>query len=463
MRVVVTHNVAEEPGEPPGSLEPIRRALELLGHNAELLPITYDTLPGIERIEADFVLNLCDGSGIDGCPGLEVLAALERLRLPYSGAGPRFYAASSGKWRMKRAFASRSIPVPRGAVMPSTQVALPSGLRYPLIVKPRHGYGSIGLDDASVVHELSALRCAIERVADSGDDAFVEEYVEGREITVAIVGPWRRPVVLPPLEIRFGAAFDGGPAIRSFASKYDEASELYHGFDTLCPAPLEPAVEARVKQVARRAYAALAGSGYGRVDIRLSASGEPFVLEVNANPSLEIGPDPVDCATFPLIAFGHGWSAERLLAELIEVGLRRTAEPSFPRYAPRRSGGRLTAHALCAIDTGAFVAPFGPVYPLLRTRRPRPTLPGIVQTRTGQDIVVEPHVRALNASDPANTRLDAEGRAIVASRRIEADEALSFDFSTPIGLASRARRPPVLGRRRGAVNRGSGRVAADLE
>ncbi len=280
----------------------------------------------VAGLQCEAVLNLCDGSGRerDGMPGLEALAALERRGLPYTGSRAAAYAIGSDKVAMKERFVACDVPTPAWQVVTSADAPLSPELlaRLPLIVKPRDGGGSAGIRLASVVHGEGALRERIAEVCAVYGQALIEEYVDGREVTVGVLDTPRGPRVLPPLEVRFGASFPADRRIRTFDTKWDVSSPLYNDFELICPAPMSLMMRRRVQQVARAAYAAIEGSGYGRVDLRLDERG-PFVLEVNPNCSLEWSDEDVGgCAMLPTAARAAGIDYPTLLRELLAGAFR---------------------------------------------------------------------------------------------------------------------------------------------
>lgn len=436
------------PDSDEAALLPVISALESLGHRVTPLALTYENLDELERIECDFVFNLCEGTGLDGHPGLEVVDALARRGIPFSGAGPYCYSLTTGKWRMKTKLAASKVPVPLGAVLPGPDVPLPSTMRFPLFVKPRDGFGSLGVHEGSVVHDVESAKAAVKAIVEEfGGYALVEQYIVGREITVGVIGNSVRgaePMVLPPLEVQFGKAYDNKPKIRMFATKFDESSELYYDFQTVCPAPLTPELDARVRQVALQAYRAVGGDGYARVDMRLAEDGTPYVLEVNSNCSLEHAEHPSDCGMLPLIARAVGWSYADLLGKLIEAGLKRKSVAEQPPSATRWHRGATAAHALVDCPEGQVLMPFGPVYPSASSE-PRE---GTFLTTQGRRVYVEPDVRHLVASEEPNLETVRVGNALMlrASRPIKAGDVLTIDPAAPIDLASPARRPRACGR-----------------
>jgi D-alanine-D-alanine ligase len=147
--------------------------------------------------------------------------------------------------------------------------------------------------------------------------ALVEEFVDGRELNVALLGSGDAAEVLPLSEIDFSRVPAGRPRILTYAAKWDVASEEYETTPSVGARPLEKELERRVHAVARAAYAALRLSGYGRVDLRLDPARGPLVIDVNPNPDLS--PD----AGFAKAARRAGLSHADIVRRIVEDALRR--------------------------------------------------------------------------------------------------------------------------------------------
>jgi D-alanine-D-alanine ligase len=306
------------------------RAARAAGFEAGLVYVGLDDVDAVvAALDADVVMNLCDGAGRgkDGLPGLEAIAALERRGLPYTGANAAFYALGCDKFAMKARFVAAGLPTPPWQRVAAPDAPLDPALSaaFPLFVKPADSGGSAGIDLDSVVVDEAALRERLSTLCPEFGEVLVEQYVDGREITVGIVDGPSGPRTLPPLEIAFGAAFPSGRGVRTFAAKYDPDSPLYHGFELLCPAPLGSRLGRRIRAMALAAYRAVEGTGYGRVDLRLDAAGRPTVLEVNPNCSLEYAETGYrDCAMLPIAAHVGGLPFGRLLRRLVADARRRS-------------------------------------------------------------------------------------------------------------------------------------------
>ena len=312
----------------------------------------------VNALECDAVLNLCDGTGAghDGAPGVEIIEALERRGLPYTGARAEAYRIGCDKAAMMERFVAAGVPTPPYQILRTADETLDPRLagHWPLLVKPRDTGGGVGIRLKSVVESEAELREQVAAVNGTYGDAIVMEYIDGRELTVGILGAGRELTVFPPLEVQFGEAFPPGRGLRTFDCKWDVHSPLYGAFALLCPAPLRPAETRRVLGAARLAYRAIRGSGYGRVDFRLDARG-PFVIEVNPNCCLEWSDrDLADCAMFPVGARAAGYTFPALIRELVSHAMRAQKRRVLRGEAPasRRSKpqvGRLRSEAAVSV------------------------------------------------------------------------------------------------------------------
>lgn len=353
----------EGPAADLDALDVEASALRALGHEVEVHGISYGNLSLLKKLEADFVFNLCEGNGLDGDPGIEVILALEKRVIPFSGVGSGPYDLTNDKWVMKKVLMAAGVPVPAGIVCSAPAQSIPSLLRYPLFVKPRFGFSSLAIDEHSFVRTHRECKRAVEKVIEvSGVDALVEEYVAGRELTVGIIGHASKHILLPPLEIGFGQMFSGKPLIRTYDTKRNPDSPFFWDFCHVFPAPLDPEVQERVEETALQAYCAVGADGFGRVDIRLSEDGVPVVLEVNGNSSLEEDEDEDEhhCGELPVIARALGWGYAGLLARIIGAGvLRPIRKYPMPRVAMRRTGKAVVSCAALGIAKGTLIAPLG--------------------------------------------------------------------------------------------------------
>jgi D-alanine-D-alanine ligase len=269
----------------------------------------------------DVVFNLLEEFDGIGTYDQHVVAFLELLRQPYTGCNPRGLLLSRDKLLCKQLLAFHRIPTPRFAVSRrGARLHIPRKLNFPLFVKSTVEDASLGIAQASVVEDAARLKERIEFVHEQvGSDALVEEFIEGRELYVGVLGN-ERLTRLPVWEMVFGSLPESLAAIATRKVKWDKRYQAKYGITTRAAQELPAAVVARLDKLSRRIYRALGLSGYARMDFRVTAAGEVYVLEANANPNLEAEED------FAESARAAGMPYNELLERLMALGLSYRAE-----------------------------------------------------------------------------------------------------------------------------------------
>ena len=245
-----------------------------------------------------------------------VVAFLELMRLPYTGCNPRGMMISRDKALSKQVLAYHRIPTPRFVVLPrDRRYREPRRLKFPLFVKSATEDASLGISQASIVHDGHKLRERVEFIHEqTSSDALVEEYIEGREIYIGVIGN-DRLTTFPLWELNFGTLPDVMAGIATRKVKWDRKYQLKHGIGTGPALDLPDGLALRIGQLARRIYRALCLSGYARIDLRLKPDGSVFVLEANANPNLALTEDLATSA----LSSGVGYDA--LLERIMRFGI----------------------------------------------------------------------------------------------------------------------------------------------
>jgi D-alanine-D-alanine ligase len=245
-----------------------------------------------------------------------VVAFLELMRLPYTGCNPRGMMISRDKALSKQVLAYHRIPTARFAVLPrDRRYREPRRLKFPLFVKSATEDASLGISQASIVHDAHKLRERVEFIHEqTSSDALVEEYIEGREIYIGVIGN-ERLTTFPLWELNFGTLPDVMAGIATRKVKWDRKYQLKHGIGTGPALDLPDGLALRIGQLARRIYRALCLSGYARIDLRLKSDGSVFVLEANANPNLALTEDLATSA----LSSGVGYDA--LLERIMRFGI----------------------------------------------------------------------------------------------------------------------------------------------
>jgi D-alanine-D-alanine ligase len=311
-------------------LDRISGALRGAGHAVEVVNVRDDLrrmLAAIAEHRPDAIMNLVEFFGDDPSHEQHVPAVFELLGVAYTGARPGTLELCQRKHRAKSILRAAGLPTAPYFVvsgLPGEERApRHHGLHYPMIVKPALEDASGGIDHQSVVHDRAALDAKLAAVlAEHGGPVLVEEYIDGREIHCAILGA-DPPVALPLYEMEFlGHDDEHGrplPKIITYRAKWDPLSRDHYSMQGRCPAEgLEPEVIKHVQDVALRAYRALDGRDYARIDMRLDLrTGEPIILEMNPNPDL------ADVCAFAQCAAASGRSYPQVVNEIVGFALAR--------------------------------------------------------------------------------------------------------------------------------------------
>ncbi|HSE92792.1 MAG TPA: D-alanine--D-alanine ligase [Methylomirabilota bacterium] len=277
------------------------------------------------------VFNLCEGLGDQGSEEHLAAAALELLGIPMTGARALTLALCQRKDRANAWLAARGVAVPEWTVAQAAKAV--RWRRFPAIVKPVAEDASMGVDAGSVVHTSGDLAAALARGFAGWNHLLVQRYVMGREFNLAVVGDR----VLPHAEIDFGELPAGLPRVVTYAAKWEPGSAYHAG---TVPRVLDAdgsSLVRRLDRLARRVWAAVGGSGYGRIDVRMDERGRLFVLDVNPNPDLSAD------AGLARQAAAAGWSYADLIAHIVEAAFVQQSAPA------RQRGRYLVPDALHAV------------------------------------------------------------------------------------------------------------------
>ncbi|HET9135314.1 MAG TPA: ATP-grasp domain-containing protein [Candidatus Kapabacteria bacterium] len=273
----------------------------------------------LSRRKFDVIFNLVEF--FHNRPENEMLVAgfFDLLQLPYTGAPPRALATCQNKPLAKELLRAHRLPTAKSfTVYSMLEFPKRHSLRYPVIVKPAWEDGSGGIENESIVSNLKALKARCEWVIDDCKmPALVEEYIEGRELNVAVLGNAAGKRVLPISEIVFDSMPEHLYKIVSYQAKWDPHHAAYHTTIPNCPADLPQKVALKAQQYAFRATEILGTRDYARVDMRLNKDGELFILEINPNPNLSEGTGIARSAEAAKLPFSA------LLKEITESALTR--------------------------------------------------------------------------------------------------------------------------------------------
>lgn len=324
--------------EPPASIEglttqevspfkaefDVRTTLEELGHEVRVLALGDELAPLREAI-AEFRPHIAFNMLVHfrGLANMDahVVSYLELLRLAYTGVNPRGLVLANDKALSKKILAYHRIRVPAFAVFTKgKRPRLPKRLEYPLIVKGATEHASLGIAQASIVYSDAELEQRVDYIQRTVcPEAIAEAYIEGREITVSVMGNQRLETG-PVWELSFDNLPAGSEPIATRKVKWDHAYQERIGLRSGSAQDLPDGMPETLERLAKRIYRALGLSGYARVDLRLRPDGKVFVLEANPNPDLSFGEDFAES----MEARGYGYP--ELLEKLLRLGAGRAAD-----------------------------------------------------------------------------------------------------------------------------------------
>lgn len=317
--------------------EQVAAALKEGGHEASILCVHGDVgklISGLKRRKPDLVFNLVESFADDMLGGLMgVAAVLDLLQLPYTGGGPGELFLQEDKGLSKKLLAYENILYPHFATFAKNADFETGGrLRMPLFVKPLRNDASIGIDaKTSLVRNAQELMEQVGRIQkELNDAALAEEYIEGREFYVGVLGNLE-PVAFPPIEMDFSGLPDGAPRVLDARAKFDESSPEYQGTKAVL-ADIDDVLKARLQKVALDAYRALRVRDYGRIDLRLTDTGDIYVIEVNASCYLE------QQSEFAMSAAADGIDHATLVNRIAELAIERRKASQEP--ARKKRGGK---------------------------------------------------------------------------------------------------------------------------
>jgi len=303
------------------TINSIANALRVKGHRVTLKEADEQLLYYLlkHKKEIDFVFNIAEGVNGSLSREAQVPAILDFLKIPYTGSGVITMAISLDKFYTKKICLTEGIPTPKFQLFVTGEEEVDSSLRYPLIVKPNAEGSAKGIFKNSVVYNKKRLRKQIKKIIQRyKQPALVEEFIEGKEITVGILGNGS-PMVLPLLEIDFSSCRGSGEFFYSWRMKEFQGNEEKHLTPTFyCPARIKDNVVRKIKQLALKAYKAIGCFDFCRIDFRLDKENNPYLLEVNPLPGL----DPEE-SNFPLMAKIAGINYNDLINRILELAIKR--------------------------------------------------------------------------------------------------------------------------------------------
>jgi D-alanine-D-alanine ligase len=307
-------------GEPWRTEYDVVTTLTAMGHEVQALGV-HDDLGEIRRLVEEWkphiAFNLLEGFDDITIFDQNVISYLELLKLSYTGCNPRGLLLSRDKSLSKKLLHYHRIPVPEAEVFRiGRPIRRPKRLTFPLIVKSLTQEASIGISQASVVDSDEKLRERVTFIHESiGTAAIAEQYIEGRELYVGILGN-QALQALPVWELFFTNMPEGAKRIATDRVKWSVKYQKKYGIDSGAATDLPEGKAEGIQHLCKRAFRALELSGYARIDLRLDDAGNVWVLEANPNPQIAKGED------FAASAEKIGLGYEAVLQRIINLGVR---------------------------------------------------------------------------------------------------------------------------------------------
>jgi D-alanine-D-alanine ligase len=302
------------------TIEAVRDALSIK-HDVIMIEADEGVYDKLKSSRPKIVFNIAEGLRGQSRES-QIPAMLDMMRIPYTGSGPLALGICLDKARAKEILSYHDIPTAGFFVASSPRAVFHSPLSYPLIVKPLYEGSSKGIKNNSIVNDEDELRERIKWViTEYNQPALVEEFLEGREFTVAMLGNGSGLKVLPIVEINYSSLPAGMNPIYSYEAKWiwdtpESPLEIFK-----CPADIDNWLKESIEKICRDAFHVLDIKDWCRIDIRLNMKGQPHILELNPLPG--ILPDPKSNSCFPKAARAAGMGYDELINAVLETACKR--------------------------------------------------------------------------------------------------------------------------------------------
>jgi D-alanine-D-alanine ligase len=330
MKIVIVYSDGEVASETPAdykgrtddaNIQNVADALIKLGHEVTRVIADESVFQKLLELKdkTDVIFNLAEEGYQQNIHTEPHMAALlEMLGFKFTGSNYLCLANCLDKARAKQLFVVNGLSTPKFMIFNReiTDEVKIIGLKFPLIVKPGKSDGSVGIRRNSVVEDIPSMVLKVNEVIKTYEQpALVEEFIDGREINVGILGN-KRLTVLPMSEIIFNLSPDERNFL-PYEAKWHTRTKYYKGTTPQCPAVIEPALKDEIEELARKAYTLMGVRGYGRVDFRIDKDNKPYILEVNPNSDIsrDIG--------IANMAKAHGMTYEELIEKIVRMGLNK--------------------------------------------------------------------------------------------------------------------------------------------
>jgi D-alanine-D-alanine ligase len=302
------------------TIEAVRNALSLY-NDVTMIEADENAFEKFKLYRPDIVFNIAEGMNSISREA-QIPAMLDMLNIPYTGSDPLTLATCLDKARTKEILTYHKIKNPK-FLTASDKIDLKNFvMKFPVIIKPIGEGSSKGIFNNSFITNIHDLETAIENNFETyKQPSLIEEFLPGREFTVAVIGNGKEVIVLPIVEMNFNSLPENLIHIYSYEAKWivDRRENPLNIFS--CPAIIDSVLETKIKKAVLKTYKVLRCRDWSRIDVRLDSLGEPNIIEVNPLPG--ILPDPSDNSCFPKAARAYGWDYNQMINTVLYVAAKR--------------------------------------------------------------------------------------------------------------------------------------------
>lgn len=313
-------------GDEIKTIRSLGTAIEANGHTVSYQPVDNHIYHHLEasKGEIDLLFNFAEGTGMGSDREAQIPMLAEILGIKHTGPAPLSAALILNKARAKEIWKANGIRTAAWQLFTTVDTKLSRKLTYPLIVKPNSEGSGIGIKSNSIVKNSTELRSAVAHVLSLYDQpALVEEFLPGREFTVAIIGTGDTSFCLPIVELNFDAFPKGAPRVDTFEAKfvYGATGEAEMTETEFCPAKLTKELEKEIKNAALASYRSIGCLDFGRVDLRLGKDGKVYVMEINHPPGLMS--DIHESSFFTIAGRAAGYNFTQMIGKILDSAIDR--------------------------------------------------------------------------------------------------------------------------------------------
>ena len=305
--------------DPPDTIEKIEHAIRSAGHNFMFIEADETAFDELRRLKPDIVFNRAEGTRGESRES-HIPAILEMLNIPYVGSNILTTAIALDKGTTKKILSFHGVKNAHFQVFEEFNEPFVHKLSFPLILKPNHEGSSVGIDIENVVHDETNFRKKLTEMLEKYKESILaEEFIEGREFSVGILGNGNNLRVLPILEVDFGKL----PA--EVGTVYGQKAKTI--LDTprahICPAKISDSLRKKIEQISIQTFNILNCNDFARIDLRMNASEELFILEVNPLPGLDYNLEENEISFYPVMAFASGMNFDKMIQEILKAAIDR--------------------------------------------------------------------------------------------------------------------------------------------